>query len=291
MNYRHHFHAGNFADVLKHALLIELVRALQRKEKGFLYLDTHAGRGAYDLSTATMGDSSARRPEWPDGIGRLLGRTDLPAGLLRYVATVGGFDARKRGGIAPVGAMSFYPGSPSIVREIARVQDRLIFCERHPEECSALRDEFQFSPGTQVREADGYATVRAVLPPIERRALILIDPPFEAKDEFRQITRTLREGFRRFPAGVFAVWYPLTERAGIDDFIAEIVSLRPPPTLVIELLIAGAETSMKMKGCGVVIVNPPWQFQPEAAAMVACLSETLAQGVGGGGRLTWLGSE
>ncbi len=295
MNYRHHFHAGNFADVMKHALLIQLVRGLQKKEKGFLYLETHAGRGAYDLSVAATGDTLARKPEWPDGVGRLTGRGDLPPAVAEYGALVEKFDASRRAGgdAGPDGAgeggvVKFYPGSPWFVRELARAQDRLALCEKQPGECAVLKEEFLFSARTTVQETDGYGAVRAMLPPPERRALVLIDPPFEAQDEFAQVAAALREGLRRFPSGVLAVWYPLTERARVDDFFAELRLLRPPPTLAAELMIAGYASSMKLKGCGLVVINPPWQFEQTAGPMMEFFGEALAQAPGGGGRIEWI---
>ena len=285
MNYRHQFHAGNFADVMKHALLVRLLRALQKKETGLLYLDTHAGRGRYDLAAAAMGDSLARRPEWPDGIGRLAGAREVPAAVADALALARTFDERA-GNFAP--RPRFYPGSPWFARLIARPQDRLALCEKHPAECAALRAEFQFSPRTTVQEMDGYVALRALLPPPERRALVLIDPPFEAQDEFAQMAAALGEGLRRFPSGVYVVWYPLTERARVDEFFNAVLQLRPPPTLAAELTIAGESAPIKMKGCGLLVLNPPWQFDREAAAMLAWLAPALAQAPGGGGRVTWL---
>lgn len=290
MNYRHHFHAGNFADVMKHALLVQLVHGLQKKEKGFLYLDTHAGRGAYDLTAAEEGDSRPRKPEWPDGVGRLLGREDCPEPVAKYWGLVKKFDERRRAGVATAieSAVKYYPGSPWFVRELARPQDRLVLCERQAGECAVLRDEFLFSERTTVQETNGYTAVRALLPPPERRALVLIDPPFEAQDEFTQVVAALRDGLRRLPGGVFAVWYPLTERARVDDFFAELQAIRPPPTLVAEVSVVGDAADVKMKGSGLVIVNPPWQFEREAEPLLKYLGRVLAQAPGGDGRLSWL---
>jgi 23S rRNA (adenine2030-N6)-methyltransferase len=285
VNYRHHFHAGNFADVVKHALLVQLIRALQKKEKGFLFLDTHAGRGGYDLAAAAKGDSLSRKPEWPDGIGRLWARADQPASLNGYVDLVRQFD-RDRGNREA--APRYYPGSPWIARLLARPQDRLALCERQPAECAELRAEFQFSPRTTVQEMDGYGALRALLPPPEKRALVLIDPPFEAQDEWRQVADALRDGLRRFPSGVYALWYPLTERAKVEAFFEELLSLSPPPTLAAELAVAGEGGALKMRGCGLVIINPPWQFDALAEPMLAYLAELLAQGPGAGARITWL---
>jgi 23S rRNA (adenine2030-N6)-methyltransferase len=285
VNYRHHFHAGNFADVVKHALLVQLIRALQKKEKGFLYLDTHAGRGSYDLAAAAQGDSLARKPEWPDGIGRLWTAADAPPELTDYLALVREFDrSAGNSGNNP----RFYPGSPWIARLLARAQDRLALCEKQPAEFAALREAFQFSPRTTVQEMDGYIALRATLPPPERRALVLIDPPFEVQDEFAQIGAALGDGLRRLASGVFVVWYPLTERARVDAFFAEVFALKPPPTLAAELTIAGEHALMKMKGCGLVVINPPWGFAETAKTTLASLASVLAQEAGAQGKISWL---
>jgi len=285
MNYRHHFHAGNFADVCKHALLVQLVRGLQRKEKGFLFLDTHAGRGRYDLSVAERGDTLERKSEYPDGIGRLWGRRDLPVALAEYVTLVCEFD-QQAGNSGPT--PHFYPGSPRLVQAIARAQDRLALCEKHPEEFVALRDEFTFASRTSVQEIDGYTALRAMLPPLEKRALVLIDPPFEEQDEFAQIVAGLRDGLRRLPGGTFAVWYPLTERARVDAFLDELTMLDLPPTFTAEVTIAGEDTLLKMKGCGLAVLNPPWQIDRTVAPLLPLLAELLAQAPGGSGHLRWL---
>lgn len=288
MNYRHHFHAGNFADVMKHVLLVRLVRALQRKDTGFLYLDTHAGRGGYDLAAATTGDSRARKPEWPDGIGRLWNARDLPEMVAEYVGLVRVFD-RQGGNLAE--AVRFYPGSPWFSWRLARPQDRLVCCEKHPAECAALRTAMGFGSRVSIEEIDGYAAMRGLLPPRERRALILIDPPFEAPDEFAQIAVALGGALRRFPRGVFVIWYPLTRRARVDEFLGAVVALKPPPTLLVELAIAGESAGLKMRGCGLVVINPPWQFDGEARAVLGGLAATLAQTPGGASVVDWLVAE
>ncbi len=286
MNYRHQFHAGNFADVFKHTVLVRLVRALQRKPVGLLLLDTHAGRGTYDLAAAAQGDSRARTPEWPEGLGRLSGRDDLPAAVAEYLELVRAFD-RRRGNADPT--PRHYPGSPWLLHAVARPQDRLAACELQPDEFAALRAEFAYERRTTVQLLDGYTALRAMLPPPEKRALVLIDPPFESQDEFALIANGLKEGLRRLPGGTFAVWFPLTERAGVAEFDREgglrhTVAL--PPTLVVHLMV-NAETS-KLKGCGLLIVNPPWQFDQELAPLADWLADALAQAPGGGMELRWL---
>lgn len=287
MNYRHQFHAGNFADVMKHVLLMRLLRALQRKEKGFLYLDTHAGRGSYDLSTAATGDSRERQPEWPEGVGRLwsLSAAELPAAVAEYVALVREFD-RQRGNLDAL--PRFYPGSPWIARLLARRVDRLALHEKHPAEFAALKAELGVEARTSVKSSDGYAAIRASLPPPERRGMVLIDPPYEAQDEFAQVADALQEALRRFPEGIVAVWYPLTARARADAFLAGVEALGARPALVVELEIAGESSPLKMKGCGLLVVNPPWKFEEEARPVIEFLTRTLAQAPGATGLVEWL---
>lgn len=284
MNYRHQYHAGNFADVMKHALLVRLIQSLQQKPKGFLYLDTHAGRGSYDLARAATGDSLARAPEWPDGVGRILREAEVPAPLADYLGLIREFD-RSRGNLA--GLPRFYPGSPWIARKLARPQDRLVLVEKHPAEAAALRDSFAPLRGVSVQEMDGYAALRAVLPPPERRALVLIDPPYEAPSEFALLREGLREGLARFSSGVFAIWYPLTARAQAGGFTSMLRTL-PAPVLRAELAVAGESSGLKMRGCGLGIVNPPWQFEHACRPLLDYLAAKLAQQPGAGACVDWL---
>ena len=292
MNYRHHYHAGNFADVLKHAVLLRLLSGLQAKEKGILYLDTHAGRGGYDLSAAAGGLTRPRAPEWPAGIGRLWSRRDLPPALADYVAAVRAFDgeARARAGAAesPEGPR-FYPGSPRLAQARLRPQDRAVFCERQPEEAAALAEEFAGLRRVSAQAMDGYAAPRAMLPPPERRALVLIDPPFEAQDEWARIVDALGEGLRRLPAGTFAVWYPLTQRARVDAFYRDLLRIKDlPPCFTAELLIGGEGSELKLWGCGVLVVNPPWGSAGPLGELAAWLAPVLAQAPGATGGVHWL---
>lgn len=287
MNYRHHFHAGNFADVLKHAVLLRLITALQRKEKGFLYLDTHAGRGRYDLDAAATGDTLARQPEWPEGIGRLWNRSGLPLEIEDYVGWVRKCD-QLSGALPGAASPRFYPGSPWLARALARPQDRLVLVEKHPEEVDQLELEFGRESRAKVKTGDGYAALRAELPPRERRALVLIDPPFEAQNEFAQMAAALAEGLRRMPSTVFALWYPLTQRARVDGFFESLAELPLPPTLAVELAVAGEFSALRMRGCGVVVVNPPWQVADELRRLADSLASLLAQEPGASGRVDWL---
>ena len=284
MNYRHAFHAGNYADVFKHVWLVQLIRALQHKEKGFLYLDTHAGRGAYALETPPAGPAAGRPPEWPGGIGRLWQAADLPPALAEYVALVRRFNGRAGG--AP-GALRRYPGSPWLAALARRPQDRLALWERQPEEAAALRAAFARHRRVAVEADDGYHALRAVLPPPERRALVLIDPPFEEKNEFEAIIAALREGLRRFRDGVYAIWYPVTERAQTDGFHTALAWLRPPPTLWAELAVTDAP-QVRMKACGLVVINPPWRLYDEMAPLLPVLTQRLGLDRGAAARSGWI---
>ena len=288
MNYRHSFHAGNFADVMKHAVLVRIVRAMQRKARGFLYVDTHAGRGRYDLASAARGDTLERKPEWPEGIGRLWNRPKLPEVLADYVAVVKAYD-QKLGNLET--GPRFYPGSPRIVRALARPQDRLALFEKQQDEAGALRTEFSRSSAVGIQSADGYAGLRGQLPAPEKRALVLIDPPFEAKDEFEKVTATVADALRRAPATTIIVWYPLTERARVDAFFADLAELALPPTFSLELTVVGPLHPMKMKGSGLVVINPPWELDQELSRAFTWLGEILAQDHGARAELRWLVKE
>ena len=284
MNYQHAFHAGNYADVFKHVWLVQLLRAMQRKEKGFVYLDTHAGRGSYNLTQSPAAPGVVREPEWPDGIGRLWKGIGLPAVLADYLALVRRFNVRPD---AAGGPLCWYPGSPSLAALLRRPQDRLVLWERQDAEVGPLKRLFARRRRIAVEAGDGYGALRAVLPPAERRALVLIDPPFEDKAEFEAVTGALREGLRRFREGTFAVWYPVTERARADRFHAAVRSLAPPPTLWSELSIT-AKPEVRMKACGLVVVNPPWRVYDEVVPVLPDLSRCLALDGGAGARSGWI---
>jgi len=285
LNYRHHYHAGNYADVFKHALLLVLIRAMQRKEKGFLYLDTHAGRGGYDLSMpSVLPDDRARAPEYPAGIGRLWDATDLPPALHDYRELVRRFNDRNG---ATGGELKFYPGSPWIAKLLLRPQDRMALCELRPDDAEALDFEFARESRVKVEVIDGYTGLKAMLPPPEKRALVLIDPPFETKKEFADIARGLRDALKRLPGAVIAVWYPITERARTEEFHHALLELATP-TLFAEVNIAGPESLLKMKGCGLLILNPPWQIDREIRAVLPVLRERLRAEAGASAVCDWL---
>ncbi len=284
MNYRHHFHAGNYADVFKHVLLLQLLRAMQRKEKGFLYLDTHAGRGGYDLTVpGVLPDGRERAPEHPDGIGRLWVADPLPEAITEYVRLVRAFNVRRGAG----SELRFYPGSPWIARAVARPQDRMVLCELRPDDAEALDFEFARESRVSVLAMDGYNALKAQLPPPEKRALVLIDPPFEAQGEFGEIERGVGEALRRLPAAVCAVWYPVTERAPTASF-QETLRRLGVPALFAELHIAGDGSQLRMKGCGLLVLNPPWQIDGEIRAVLPELVRRLGLSAEAHAECDWL---
>ncbi len=261
MNYRHSFHAGNFGDVVKHALLLAMLEKLRGKEAGFLVLDTHAGAGA----TALDGADASRTGEWRAGIGRLLAHT--PAALAPYVAAVraAGLDPDRR-----------YPGSPLLVRAALRAQDRLVACELHPEDAAALRANLAGDRRCAVHHRDGYAAIHALLPPRDiRRGLVLIDPPFEELDEWERLAAAIARAREKFPAAIAAAWYPIKGRApsralgdmlvaaGLRDLVAYELLLRPPLD------------AARLNGCGVLVANNPFGLERDAAALLAGIAARL----------------
>ena len=287
MNYRHHFHAGNFADVMKHIIVAELCRSMQEKLKGVLFLDTHSGRGAYDLTVASTGDTLARKPEHPDGIGRLWNQTKLPEAITQYLSFVKAFDL-ERGGTSQAGPIH-YPGSPTFLIGLARVQDRVALCEKHHEECDILKIHCSRpSNGTRVtiQALDGYTAIKAMLPPPERRALILIDPPYELENEVSNIAEAITQGLKRFPSGVFALWYPITERMRIDELNEKLRLLKLPPTLIAEITVDPMQQGLK--GCGMLIINPPWHFDKKANEIMQALLPLLKRSSLASTEVDWL---
>ncbi len=283
MNYRHAYHAGNFADVLKHVVLMMLVEHLKRKPAPFLYLDTHAGRGLYDLSDP----QSQRSGEYKDGIGRLLAAPAgaLPPEVASYVELV-----RASAG-AGRSAITAYPGSPLIVARLRRPGDRLVLAENQPKEAAALRDALGRARQVSVLESDGYAALKAHLPPRENRGLVLVDPPFESDAEFDQVLGALTTAHERWPTGTVVVWYPLTQRAAPVRFRRNLRDSGLRRLLDVQLSVRPDDSAVGMPGSGLVIVNPPWQLDVRLETLLPELHRLLAPEGGGGTQVEWLAGE
>jgi 23S rRNA (adenine2030-N6)-methyltransferase len=251
VNYRHAFHAGNSADCVKHAVLVWLLRALQRKPASLFVLDTHAGRGCYDLDAGP----AARTGEWQKGIARLL--ETPPSALAVYVGLVR--------------SLGLYPGSPAITRALLRPEDKLACCELHPDDAAALRRHFVGDPRVAVHHRDAWEAIGALLPPRERRGLVLIDPPFEDPHEFAQVARGLATGWQRFRTGVFAAWYPIKQRAPVRQFLTDLQQSGMRDIVAAELCLREPVDPARLNGCGMLVVNPPWHFEQEVPAILAAL--------------------
>ncbi|WP_431856334.1 23S rRNA (adenine(2030)-N(6))-methyltransferase RlmJ [Azospirillum sp.] len=275
MNYRHIFHAGNFADVMKHAVLTLIVEHLRAKPAAFCVLDTHAGVGRYDLTS----DPAQRTLEYADGIGRLFGHAPPHPALAPYLDAVAALN--------PGGDLRWYPGSPRLARALLRPQDRLVLSELHPEDAATLKAEFARDPQVTVHAMDAYHALKAHLPPKEKRGLVLVDPPFEEPDEFARLVAGLRQAYRRWPTGIYAIWYPIKERPAVWRFQEALAEAGIPKILLAELTIHPEDTHLRLNGSGLAIVNPPWKLDETLGAVLPALHAVLP-GTGGGTRVEWL---
>lgn len=272
MNYRHAFHAGNFADVLKHVVLALIVRHLNAKPAPWSYLDTHAGCGIYDLE----GEQSERTGEWRNGVGRLEGRRlgeAAEALLAPWREVVAGLAADHPGG-------RLYPGSPEIVRRMARREDRLRLCEKHPKDCAALSEAMGRDRRVKVVEIDGWTALNAWLPPRERRGLVLIDPPFEEPGELRRMADAFSRAQRIWPTGVYALWRPIKDPADTRAFLDAIRASGAAKLLRVELLVRAPSDPKVLSGSGLLIANPPWTLEADLRAGLPEVAQALAQGPG-----------
>jgi 23S rRNA (adenine2030-N6)-methyltransferase len=277
--YRHLFHAGNFADVFKHALLTRLVLALEKKDKPFFVLDTHAGIGRYDLTH----EWALKNAEFRDGVARVWGRRDVPDEFIPYFEAVRGENAGT--------ALRFYPGSPRIVRRLLRPVDRMALVELNRKDCENLAGLFGGDPQVKVHLMDGYQSLKAFLPPKERRGLVFIDSSFDRAREFDRLTDALVEAHRRFATGVYALWYPLMEPLAMRAFERGIVASGIRKILQLEISVMPDGWSGGMRGCGMLVVNPPFGFEQEARSMLKWLQPVLSREDGGGQRVVWLAGE
>jgi 23S rRNA (adenine2030-N6)-methyltransferase len=255
MNYRHAYHAGNFADCFKHALLVRLLDSLACKPKSFFVLDTHAGAGQYDLEAET----ARRTSEANSGIRRLLQR---PSPILeRYLGLVE--------------QLGLYPGSPVLTRAVMRGGDRLACCELHQEDAAMLRRQFRCDAQVEVHERSGWEALNALLPPREKRGLLFIDPPFESRDEFFTLADGLRRGHARFGHAVSAAWYPVKHMAAVRSFQAGLASSGIRDIVAVELHLREPTNPSLLNGCGLIVINPPYQFEDRARAIAAAILTEL----------------
>jgi 23S rRNA (adenine2030-N6)-methyltransferase len=272
LSYRHAFHAGNHADVLKHLVLVQLTRYLGRKEKAFWYVDTHAGAGSYALDSA----QASKLGEHREGIARLWGRQDLPPAVAEYL------DLLRV--INPKGALKVYPGSPDLALASMRAQDRLRLFELHSRDVLHLRKHFA-GEGTRVivEHSDGFAGLKAVLPPPPRRALVLIDPAYEEKHDYERVVLALKDSLQRFPGGTYQLWYPQLTRLEAHDLPGRLKRLPASSWLHVTLRVrTPAADGFGMHGSGVFVVNPPWTLQASLQEVMPWLVKVLGLDAGAG---------
>jgi Protein involved in catabolism of external DNA len=282
MNYRHIYHAGNFADVLKHAVLARIIRYAKNKEKAFRVLDTHAGIGLYDLSS----EEAQKTGEWRDGIGRLL-KAELPAPVAELLEPY--LSAIRE--LNPTGAIKLYPGSPKLARMLFRPQDRLSAMELHPEDYHRLHNLFEGDFQVRATQLDGWLALGAHLPPKEKRGVILVDPPFEEEGEYGRLVSGLTNAYRRFAGGTYCLWYPIKKGAPIKAFHEELQALDIPKMLCTELTVRSDRETTGLTGSGLVIVNPPFTLKDELHTMLPVLKSVLAQDRFASQRAFWLHGE
>ncbi|MGY6710509.1 MAG: 23S rRNA (adenine(2030)-N(6))-methyltransferase RlmJ [Rhizobiaceae bacterium] len=278
MNYRHAYHAGNFADVLKHAVLARLIDYMKRKDGAFRVIDTHAGIGLYDLAS----DEAGRTGEWETGIARLLA-APVPAAAAELLAPY--LDIVRS--LSPEG-LRFYPGSPLVARRLLRKQDRLTAIELHPADAALLKANFAGDHQVRVIELDGWLALGAHLPPKEKRGLVLIDPPFEKPDEFDTILKGIAKAYRRWPGGTYAIWYPIKKLDEVTLFRKGLADLGIPGILDIRLTIRAADSEPRLHGCGMAVVNPPYLLEAEMADLLPHLADKLALDDDAGAEAVWL---
>ncbi|MEH6493863.1 23S rRNA (adenine(2030)-N(6))-methyltransferase RlmJ [Halopseudomonas sp.] len=279
MNYRHSYHAGNHADVLKHALLRRLFELMQRKEAPLCYLDSHAGTAFYDL----QGESAGKTGEFQDGIGRLWQRDDLPLWLGDFRAAVAAHNEDD--------SLRFYPGSPQFIADLLRPQDRMILSELHPDDAETLKQHFAYSDQVAVHQRDGYQLPKAFLPVAEKRALWLLDPPFEKTDDLQRCVSAVQIAIQRMRQTVIALWYPIKDQRLLREFYQQIADAGVPKALRVELNIRPVDNQLGLNGSGLILVNPPWPIWEELEQVLPWLSRTLAQSGEGSYRLDWLAGE
>lgn len=276
MNYRHAYHAGNPADVVKHAVLAFVLDYLMKKPAPIRVIDTHAGIGRYDLTA----DEAERTGEWVEGIGRLWGK-DLPPALAAFLDPY--LDAVAA--LNPDGRLRFYPGSPDIARLGTRAQDGLTFCELHPQDAATLERLYARERRAKVIELDGWLAPKAFLPPKEKRGLVLIDPPFEEPGDFDRLAEALRQGLKRWAGGLFLLWYPIKDPGAVARFHRDIAALDLQKCLILDALWRPVD-GRRLAGAGLVVVNAPYTLAPACRAAGPLLWPML--GVPGG-RLTVTG--
>ena len=263
LSYRHSFHAGNHADVLKHIVQTLIIESLKEKEKPFLYLDTHAGAGRYQLTNA----HATRTGEYLEGIARLWQQEEVPELILPYLEAVGSLNTSDE--------LRYYPGSPLLAAKLLREQDLLMLTELHPTDFPLLRTEFSRDKRVRVCREDGFGQLKSKLPPASRRGFALIDPPYELKQDYSAVVKGIVEGYKRFATGTYAIWYPVVHRQQIKRMLKELEATGIRKILQIELAVKPDSDQLGMTASGMIVINPPWKLASQMASILHWLHKTL----------------
>ena len=265
LSYRHSFHAGNFADVLKHTVATSILKYMLKKDKPLCYLDTHSGCGAYSLRS----NEALKTNEFSNGIGALWGRSDLPGPVAAYLEQVAEFNGQSQ--------LAYYPGSPSLAVQLLRDQDRLFLFELHGNEFTNMRENFSGNRQIKMANSDGLQGLIANMPPKERRGFILIDPSYEIKSEYSEVVAAIIQAHKRFATGTYALWYPVVNRQTIDKLEQELITSGIKNIQLFELGINADSSEKGMTSSGMIVINPPWTLHKEMQASLPFLAENLGQ--------------
>ncbi|EJL6342130.1 23S rRNA (adenine(2030)-N(6))-methyltransferase RlmJ [Vibrio cholerae] len=268
LSYRHSFHAGNHADVLKHIVQSLILNSLQQKEKPFVYHDTHSGVGRYDLTH----EWSEKTGEYKQGIARVWQQDNIPAELDSYLDAIRQLNQGE--------TLRYYPGSPRVARAHLREQDRMVLTELHPSDYPLLEQEFHHDRQVSIYKEDGFARLKASLPPQERRGLVLIDPPYELAKEYRDVVRAIAQSYKRWATGIYAIWYPVVNRCDIDDMLQGLQGLEIRKILQIELGVAPDTNERGMTASGMIVINPPWTLESQMQTILPFLKQAIAPATG-----------
>lgn len=263
LSYRHSYHAGNFADVLKHSVLVEILRYLKRKVGALEYIDTHAGAGLFDLHS----EHAEKRAEYRDGISRLY--SSVSPELADYLALVNTFNSD--------GVLNYYPGSPMIAQKLLRPQDKACLFEMHSTDFDLLQQQLKGDARFRVQKQDGFKGLLTLLPPRSRRALVLIDPSYELKTEYQQVVDTLIQAHRKFASGIYVIWYPVIERQRLEDFIGQVQHSGIRNIQRFELAVSADTAGRGMTAAGLLVINPPWTLLQSTQALLPILLVSLAR--------------
>ncbi|MGX2968590.1 23S rRNA (adenine(2030)-N(6))-methyltransferase RlmJ [Ursidibacter sp. B-7004-1] len=278
LSYRHSFHAGNHADVLKHIVLTLILDALKQKEKGFFYLDTHSGTGRYSLMSA----EAEKTGEYIEGIARLWERDDLPEEVALYLNEIKKINKDK---------LRFYTGSPLLAVQQLRPQDRALLTELHPNDFPLLRNEFAKNRNVVTKRENGFQQLKAALPPKEKRGLVLIDPPYELKEDYELVVKAIIEGYKRFATGVYAIWYPVVLRQHTKRIVRGLEATGIRKILQIELAVRPDSDQRGMTASGMIVINPPWQLESQMKRILPYLTNVLVPEGTGSWSVDWITPE